>query len=97
MDITTPDEYITKNVIDINVEAVGAPALSWTINDEPASKFHNGEKRITFHIAETAAGPTDIDVAIERTNVIQAVISRRTIQVKKETPKPLTGLDVTRR
>ena len=96
MEVTSPDEFIEKPVIDINVEFMGAPFMQWTINDTPDAQFHNGEKRIRFHIVEL-----NQDVAIERCNIAWASIGRRIdkIPVKKAKPSgeaPTGHVDVNR-
>ena len=96
METTTPDEFIERAVIDINVEFVGSPFMQWTINDTPDAHFLNGEKRIRFHIVEL-----NQDVAIERCNIAWAAIGRRIdkIPVKKAKPPseaPTGRVDVNR-
>lgn len=54
MEIVTPQEFIEKPVIDIDVEFIGAPGMRWTINDVLETKFVNDSlDGMTFCIAET--------------------------------------------
>lgn len=97
MEINTPEiEFVYKNVIDIDVEFMAAPAMRWTINDTPEAGFREYNNAIVFTIVET-----DQKVRIERRSVAWSSVRRRVdkIPVRKENAQqqPSGRVDVNRR
>lgn len=85
MDINTPDEFIEKPVIDIDVTFGLAQPMRWTINDTPDAQFKNAPQGIQFFIVETQEL-----VRIERAQIAWSAIRRRIdrIPVKKPVAVP---------
>jgi len=83
MDVTSPDEFIDKPVIDIDVTFCNAPAMGWTINDTPEAQFKSGACAITFTIVETGQ-----EVSIERNAIAWSSITRRIDRIPVPKPRP---------
>lgn len=84
MEIETPQEFIERQVIDIDVEFIGAPPAHWTINERTdGPSYVLGMDNITFDIPETGQ-----KIAINRRNIAWTSIMKRVDRIPVPKPKP---------
>lgn len=71
MELTTPEEFEERAVIDIEIAYPPSGTMGWTINDNAAANFSISDTTIRFTIAETGE-----DIRIERQNCVWTGVRR---------------------
>ena len=84
MELTTPEEFIERHIIDIEIVYVSG-SMGWTINNTPEAEFQEDsiDRVITFTIVETGQR-----ISIERSNCVYTSVTFTTRKYSKPRVPP---------